>query len=238
MTIKFEFPADRKDIALAISKALAEIAGEDGAIVVRKNTAAGATMSASEVTAATLEDDAPEKGEPSTATQGADGAHGATGTDDGRVDAKGVPFDKDYCANAAKPFYTSGKNKGQWKKRGGENGPTEAEYDAWYRDELIKVTGTASTPANDEPAFDAGQAWKPAAQEAAHEVKQAVPSNPGEFFAWVSEMQTAGHIVQADIDAAYPANNMDPGMLWGADPATQAAMVAALHKTLSAKVGA
>jgi len=267
--IKIEFPADRKDIALAIGQALTSIG--QGAALANSPAPAGAPVhraapsptlaeeaadaeldrvtkgneahyeaEAALDQAAVYDFEAEAAGKPAASAPAAGTTTGETQTADTqattgasaseRVDNKGVPFDASMCAKAEKPFYASGKNKGQWKKRGGENGPSEDEYDAWYAAELLKVTNRPATIA--EPQLDVGSVWGAPKQETK------APSNAGEFFAWVSEMQTAGHITQADVDQAYPANNMTPDMIWTQPPEVQAQMFQALYATLSAKVPA
>ena len=233
--IKIEFPADRKDIALAISKALAEIGG--GAV-----SAATAVTAMAEVVkdvptldeAAVADTQTAEKyGDPWEEEEDAADQPASSG-DASRTDPKGVPYNPQMCANAAKPFYASGKYKDQWKKKGGESGPTQEEYDAWYAGELLKVTTPTTATATQETQIDPSTVWQ--APTAADQPK--VPANAGELFAWIAEMQTANRITQAQVDAAWQANNLNVGQMFAADPATQGAMAQAVHSTLSAEAQA
>jgi len=236
--IKIEFPADRKDIALAISKALAEIGG--GAL-----SAATAVTAMAEVAkdVPTLDEAEQERTERSNAldeaaiedlkAEEAEEEVVQSG-DTSRTDPKGVPYNPQMCANAAKPFYASGKYKDQWKKKGGESGPTQEEYDAWYAGELLKVTTPTTATATQETQIDPSTVWQ--APTAADQPK--VPANAGELFAWIAEMQTANRITQAQVDAAWQANNLNVGQMFAADPATQGAMAQAVHSTLSAEAQA
>ncbi len=242
MTIKFEFPADRTDIALAIGQALVSLGG--GASAVATGTAIHAAVES--VCTNELIEEAQEQAQEANAldaaavadlqaTESANAAENAQASNPGEVDQKGVAKDGKYCADAAEPFYKSGKYKGQWKKRGGANGPSQEEYDAWYAGELQKVTTpSTNTPAPTEEAFDVGSTWSaPAANT------PAAPTNPGELFAWVAEMQTAQRLTQADIDQAYAANNLTVPQMFGCtDLAVQGQMVTALYNTLNAKVPA
>lgn len=230
MTIKIEFPADRKDIAMAVSRALAEIGGGGKAIPAAEYESAADVclprITGAAVVVADLDADAGDDLEaPTTASRPL-------------VDTKGVAYDAKFCANATKPFYASGKTKGQWKKRGGDSAPTEAEYDAWYAGELLKAPTATQTTVTEEKQVDVAATWQAAAQQQPAANTKPVPSNVGQLFQWVSEMQSAGHIAQADVDAAYAQTGINAGMLWGASPADQANMVAALYNTLNAKVSA
>ena len=223
--IKIEFPSDRKDIALAIGQALTAI-GQATALV-NNPFPEGAPIPIQkpqphQVAAPDVEDEGDKDVAP-------------TAGDSSRVDEKGVAYNPQMCANAAKPFYASGKTKGQWKKKGGENGPTEAAYDAWYAEALAAVTTVTKTDAP-QADVDVSKVWSAAAAPANAGPK--APTNPGELFAWISEMQAGGRLTQFDVDAAYPANNLSGPQLWTADPATQALMVTALYDTLAIKANA
>ena len=230
--IKIEFPSDRKDIALAIGHALTAI-GQGAALV---NVPVGAPV---QFTAPVDSQQAESAhiGLDQSAVNDYEGDKDVAPTagDSSRVDEKGVAYNPQMCANAAKPFYASGKTKGQWKKKGGENGPTEAAYDAWYAEALAAVTTVTKTDAP-QADVDVSKVWSAAAAPANAGPK--APTNPGELFAWISEMQAGGRLTQFDVDAAYPANNLSGPQLWTADPATQALMVTALYDTLAIKANA
>lgn len=218
--IEIKFPANRADIALAIGQALMSIGtGNVRANAQLEHYAQGAGQSHADVPLGSF-------GTADAVTEEEDDAID-TGTASGKVDLKGVAYLASMCMDAKEPFYASGKNKGQWKKR---KAVSEADYDAWYAGELGKLT---TNPA-EEPKVDLGTVWQaPASQDA---VKP--PVNAGELFAYVSEMQTAKRLTQADVDAAYPAVNLTVQQLWTADPATQSQMVAALFAYLSSKATA
>ena len=227
--IKIEFPSDRKDIALAIGQALTAI-GQGAALA---NTPAPAPAGVPPQIIAPV---GSQPAEPVAVNDyEGDKDVAPTSGDSSRVDEKGVAYNPQMCANAAKPFYASGKTKGQWKKKGGENGPTEAEYDAWYAAALAAVTTVTKTDAP-QADVDVSKVWNAAAAPANAGPK--APTNPGELFAWISEMQAGGRLTQFDVDAAYPANNLSGSQLWTADPATQALMVEALYDTLAIKANA
>lgn len=117
------------------------------------------------------------------------------GGDDTQVDEHGVRKDGSYCATAAKPFYGSGKTKGQWKKKQGVG--VEA-YTTWYAAELLKVKkpdeGT-DEQIDTSAAFGTGDDKKSAD----------APTDPGALMMWVSEQQTAGNVTEAQVTAAYAA---------------------------------
>lgn len=134
-------------------------------------------------------------------TAGTTTASGATSTD---RDEKGVAKDPRYCANAASPFYGSGKRKGQWKKR---QGVDEAEYDAWYAEQLAAVE-TEPAP---EAEFDTSNAFGGAQT---NNPDSDMPQDGGAFATWVSEHQAAGNITPADVDAAWEATGSHMGLLF------------------------
>lgn len=126
----------------------------------------------------------------------------ATTANDAEVDEKGVAKDDKYCATAAKPFYGSGKRKGQWKKRGGAAGVTEEEYDAWYATQLATTTPTTAEP--EEKQFDTSNAFGASTNEPPKEN----PKNVNELMVWISERQAAGHLTQEQVTDAYAANEV------------------------------
>ena len=225
MTIKIEFPADRKDIALAIGQALAAI-GQGKALI---NSPAPTT--AAEIPAGAVEqhvaDPAPEDiaaatfankddsadleaeevpndstaGQCATQEQKAAGAHVAN--DGGKVDEKGVAFNAEFCSKAAIPFYGSGKKKGQWKKR---QGVDEGAYDDWYADELFSGKIEDSSEQANETTSDsnvAANAFGNNNQQA--QTDEATPQDAGQLMKWVSEQQAAGNITQQQVTDAYTA---------------------------------
>lgn len=163
----------------------------------------------------------------STAEQGAGGAQGATGA---KLDLHGVPFDADYCANAVDPYYKTGKNAGQWKKK---KGVDQDEYDDWYAS--VKPAAGASTSATAEDApIDTTAAFSGQPQQAP--ANTGAPADAGAFMVWVSEMTTAGHFTQADVTAAYGVVGIGAADIFQGANAVQ--NIASLHGVLSAKVQA
>lgn len=117
-----------------------------------------------------------------------------------RLDLKGVPFDAKYCANAADPFYGSGKEKGQWKAK---RGLAAGVYEGWYTQQLAAAPSQLA-PADEDtdhtPTVATGQAFG-----AVQSTLAPAPQTAGEFMAWVSEKQTAGKLAQDVINGAYVA---------------------------------
>jgi hypothetical protein len=221
--IKIEFPAHRKDIALAIGQALMSIGqGASGATFASDPSTAERVIPLAAVTAQTLDQAA-------VADYEADEDESGPDTSSGTVDEKDVPFNPQLCSKAAEPFYASGKEKGQWKCKKG----MRAEYDVWYAEALAAVTTVTKTDAP-QADVDVSKVW--GAASAPDTAGPKAPTNAGEFFMWVSEMQAGGHLTEADIGAAWVFQNLDGAKLWGADAATQEQMVKALHGTLAAKV--
>lgn len=213
---KLEFDAANKPLAAAIGAALtaygtgAEFTAELTSTVVTETTTVGdATHEVKTETtepAGNVQDTARTATEQSTTTQtatsaAADGSAAAS-ADPANLDEKGVAFNPDLCGKAAKPFYGSGKTKGQWKKR---QGVDQTEYDAWYAAELAKVDGGNTSPAQETP-VDTGAAFGGNPQTAAPERKTF--TDAGQFMGWIAEQQTAGLLTQHDIDSAYQMTNV------------------------------
>lgn len=225
--IKIEFPADRPDIARAVSDALRTIG--------RTWLAETDAQPASEIDA--VKPDAqpgPECIEKSEDTPSGVNAAGAFGTappaetdsaspsaSSARVDERGVPFDAAYCGTAEKPFYASGKMAGQWKKL---RGVDQAAYDRWYAGELEQLgPPTATATVNPGAAFGASQ---PAADEP-------TPKDAGELMLWVSEQQAAGLLTQDDVNDAYRVTGVSTASLFGPNASRS---VADIHTYLLAQV--
>lgn len=218
--IKIEFPADRKDIALAIGQALVAIgqgkalvnspapttAAETPAGAVEERVATPAPEDVARETGPTVDEQAvADMGKPesrSTATHVADAAQGAPGTNDGsKLDEKGVPFNAEFCSKAAVPFYGSGKKKGQWKKR---QGVDEQAYDDWYADALFSDKIEEDEPAATETTSDSNLAANAFGNQQAA-ADEAAPQDAGQLMKWVSEQQAAGNISQQQVTEAYTA---------------------------------
>lgn len=194
MTIKIEFPADRKVVALAIGKALTEIGQGTPAVdsfskAAEEHAHLGGPQD--HPTDSPAASDAIGAVDEQAGTQ-VDGA-GQSAT---KVDEKGVAFNPEFCSKAAVPFYGAGKKKGQWKRR---QGVDEDAYDEWYAGELFSDQMTAHE--EDEPDLAAeafGGQQHPAPDEN-------VPQDAGQLMKWVSEQQAAGNITQQQVTDAYTA---------------------------------
>jgi hypothetical protein len=230
--IKIEFPSDRKDIALAIGQALMSIGqGASGATFASDPSTAERVPSLSAAVGSQQAESA-HIGLDQAAVNDyeADEDESGPDTSSGKVDLKGVPFNPQLCSSAAEPFYASGKEEGQWKPKKG----MREKYDLWYSEALAKVAPITSSDAP-QADVDVSKVW--GAASAPDTAGPKAPTNTGEFFMWVSEMQAGGHLTEADINAAWAFQKLDGPKLWGADAATQVQMVKALHGTLAAKVG-
>lgn len=203
--IKIEFPADRADIALAVSVALQQIA----------TGMAGAQISlAGRLQQAELDHKHPGAVQPAATVVQTAAGHVNTQTgevielelpanpgDAQRLDMKGVPFDARYCANAGDPFYASGKKSGQWKCK---RGVDEGVYDTWYAQQLqqpahtMQANKAAGEDVDHTPVTNTGAAFGATVSTAGPVLRTA-----GELMAWVSEKQTAGKLTQEAINAAY-----------------------------------
>lgn len=206
--IKIEFPADRPDIALALSTALQTIGtvkvkgcdgcNEPGSDEVEFQAHVKAEGASEESIASATSQDAgsDDHGQfTKTETEEQDNL-----VDPANTDTKGVPFNAEFCGKAAKPYYASGKRSGQWKKR---QGVDELVYDNWYAAELAKVATSGAgqgdqAPVNTASAFSGQQQQEPAANN-----EPAVPHDAGTLMAWVSEMQAANRITQQQVNEAY-----------------------------------
>lgn len=204
--IKIEFPADRRDIAENIGRALLAIGtGQTERTVAQVNYSPDPIDIGDEKLA---EHNADRKlvvaGVPAdTMVDGKEIVDASTAAgiaaalcDVPEADEKGVPFDAKFCARAKEPFYMSGNMKGQWKKG---RGVDQSAYDAWYREALMdaKLGGPAAeqTPTHtvvkesypgqaavellSEPAAhgQAAKAFSPAAEQAAKTMVQEFPAS-------------------------------------------------------------
>ena len=155
-----------------------------------------------------------------------------------RVDENGVAFNAAYCGEAAEPFYTTGKMRGQWKKK---RGVDQDDYDAWYAAEQQKGGPTVEP---EQPAVNAGSAFGAPVNSAAAfggqqqaptpEAEDDIPADAGSLMVWVSEKQAARLITQEDVNAAWGAAGVaSPADLFGPNAAEA---VAAVFQHLKAKV--
>lgn len=206
--ITITFPASNKKLAGAIGRALCEYSG--GAHVVKLDAQeaiaeiehAVENIEQDDPAASTSAVDDQHKPDPDVEIYSEDGLTHASDlrpeldVADSRVDAKNVNFNADFCGEAQVPFYASGKNKNQWKKR---KGVTEDEYNAWYANALTFVSTSVSTQ-EDEPVNTAGAFG--------NQSPNIIPTEPppkdcGEFMGWVSKQQAAEILNQHDITDAY-----------------------------------
>lgn len=225
--IKIEFPADRKDIALAIGKALTEIG--QGAVtaaaavdslskaveetpkpapVASAEEQATQTQTTSAQSAPTVTEEvshtdpnASSADQSVTHEQKAEAALAAS--DGAQVDEKGVPFNPELCGKAAIPFYGSGKKKGQWKKR---QGVDEDAYDEWYTEALLgaRIEEEPEEQAT-ETTSDSNVAANAFGSQQQAATDENVPQDAGQLMKWVSEQQAAGNITQQQVTDAYTA---------------------------------
>lgn len=217
MTIKIEFPSDRKDVAAAFGKALVELAGSaqvadkvaESAPVADgpKPGAGGADGSVSVAESHT----ATPPGESVTAqTTGPSGANAAGyPTHD---ELNGVPFNKDYCSKTADPdaaFMKSGKFPGRWKKK---SGISQESFDAWYNAEVAKPQrGGAAAGANTLTEAEKVATVSGSAAGAAFGTATAQPADGnvwdtfGTLMKWISEQQNAENMTTQDANQAYTA---------------------------------
>lgn len=204
--IKIEYPSDRNDIGLALSKALNEIHNNVPTLTVDPKVPTELVKDVGSVgTAGAVS--APGSAEP--ITPPADSPASV------RIDANGVGYNDIYCGKATEPFYNSGAREGQWKKR---RGVDDREYDAWYRSELAKDT--------DAP-IDTANAFNPAPQQTQ------TPENMGELMKWVSEHQTAGHITQDHVNEAYRTAGLQLADMFSGSPEEIKTRIATLYTSLS-----
>lgn len=200
--IKVEFPSDDLKAAQLFGTALLQYAGslevplfgtveqtsgqDDGVA----QQVAGDVERAHPNGTGEVPDDGPNDGQP-------DGA-------EEQVDTNGVPFNPEYCGKATEPFYNSGPQAGQWKKR---RGLDQAEYDDWYAGQLAALKQFQSDDVEPEPANTAAAFAPqppadtppppPATNSAYGAYCQANSKPPGEFgslMLWISELQAAGKV--------------------------------------------
>ncbi len=189
--IKIEFPANNKKLAGVLGRALSEYS-ESGNT--RKDDF-GATITERENEGDAVNNTSELESEVEQALKDKAGVEGFSANPDSRVDNNGVSFNAEFCGEAKEPFYASGKNKGQWKKR---KGVEEIDYNQWYLD-VSKIIDTKPDTRQTDT-LDTSGAF--GGQKQATEDKQ-VPKDCGEFMGWVSAQQAAGHLNQHDITDAY-----------------------------------
>lgn len=204
--IEIKFPADNPAMALAFANALMEIAGQPTVTAppVEADTT-GATVVTEETAVTTT----------------------TTTTADTRADNKRVAFDAEYCGNAQKPFYGSGKLEGQWKKR---QGVDQAAYDQWYAGEVAKLEPATEQEVDAAAAFAAADSPAPPGD---------APTNCGEFMNWASKLMVAKRLTQQDVQDAYAAAGLSTADLMPPTPPEQMVFnIQTVYALVSEKVGA
>lgn len=148
--------------------------------------------------------------------------------DDAMIDEHGTPHNPQYCVSvkSQKPFYASGANKGQWKKKPGVD---ENAYNEWYAATmpLDEDEPKESAPVNTAAAFGAKT------EETAPAASGDAPKDAGELMEYISERQAAGTLDQKLVTAAYGAVGVQINDLFGAGEAEAVAKLYAHLKTVS-----
>lgn len=231
--IKIEIPANRPDIAAAMGRALLEIGTATVGFSEVKEAVVTATASTYALPVETLRDSSED--DESSAVPPADTATAFSPAANPRVDLHGVPFDERYCANAQDPFYATGKQSGQWKKR---KGVSEEAYSAWY-DTALSTSAPVGSAATEEQFDNTPPANTAAAFGGAQQNTVKRPATTGEYMAWVSEKQAAGKLTQPMIQAAYQQLGLGVTSLFPPTPAdVVASHIANLYDLLSQVAGA
>lgn len=210
--LKIEFDPSNTALALAIGKALTEYAGGE----TNDRTHCAATVeqiTAAEVNAGNLPKSVDTAKGPSPSAQSPTlepaFAQEPASTARPSVDEKGVVFLPAICGQAAEPFYSTGTNKGQWKKL---RGVDQAEYDRVYASALaskpvtqavgqqvqaettLLVTQQTHTP--DQTVATASPAAEvfAATQNPIDETISEIPVTPQEVFTLYSEICAGGGV--------------------------------------------
>jgi hypothetical protein len=131
--------------------------------------------------------------------------------DDRPHDHRGVPYDENYCANAKDPFYSSGAQSGQWKKK---RGVSEQEYAEWYSAQLPET----DTAGDDDAPADVSSAFAPAPTADEPAPVSTAPQNCGDLMVWISEQQVAGKLTADQVAAAYAKHGLTITDLFAPNP--------------------
>ncbi len=250
--IKLEFPADRPDIARSLGQALIDIANSNDQPQLQAGTSSPYTeeqldfdlvratteisTSTGPVETAPVKSEVEEHTAESEATNysaPAENADGAAQTvepisstpseNSVNADTLGVVFDGNFCGKAKDPFYTSGKRKGQWKKK---KGVSDEDYDAWYQSQLEPGVMAAGGMFNNGELLEeasiqpetpqTSSASLLAASPTVQEQPSTGPKDGGELMVWVSEQQAAGKLTQDELNSSWQANGVgSPADLFG-----------------------
>lgn len=217
--LRIEFPAGNRELAYAIGSALKEYGSAlNGGVTYEPDKDEGRPGSDG---IEYPDDSGPERNED---------VEPEAETTTGPVDVNGVAFSHLYCAEAKEPFYSSGKHKGQWKKK---RGVSDTAYDEWYGKAAGAAARQPASGGDDEPVNTAA-----AFGGESDPLITSAPTNSGEFMVWVSELQAGGHITQDDIGEAYHRAGLAVTDLFVEDEETVRANVNALFAILNAKVSA
>lgn len=237
--IKLEFDGTDRTVAAALGRALLEIAGEAVAPAGSSLKDVHVHYTAETPDGGEVSTDTPTPDEPPAAE--VEERDDAAPESNGQVDCNRVPHNADMCSSGKNPFYTSGANEGQWKKR---RGIAEAVFNKWYTDQLVEVdvpeqtdtspdtAGAFQQPTMHDQYPNAASAFSGGQQQTAPE--EPVPSDCGEFMGWVSERQAAGVLTAEQIGAAYAHFGIQVVDLFPPTPAEQVAQhVRNMHAYLS-----
>jgi hypothetical protein len=224
--LKIEFDASNLKLAAALGAALTQYgAGESLGVPVKTETAPAPFKEPEKTLIEKVHDIVEKTGESTVTVKDADTgetlAEETVNTaaafddkapaNDGPVDEHGTPHNEKFCVStkSQKPFYASGANKGQWKKKPGVD---ENAYNEWYA-ATMPLDGDEpkeSAPVDTAQAF--GGQTAPAASGDA-------PKDAGELMEYISERQTAGTLDQKLVTDAYNAVGVQVNDLFGAGEA-------------------
>ena len=152
----------------------------------------------------------------------------AAPANDGPVDEHGTPHNPQYCVSvkSQKPFYASGANKGQWKKKPGVD---ENAYNEWY---AATMPLYGDEPKESAP-VDTASAFGGKTEQTAPAAGGDVPQNAGDLMEYISERQAAGTLDQKLVTAAYGEVGVEINDLFGPKEAEAVAKLYAHLKTIS-----
>lgn len=152
----------------------------------------------------------------------------SSATADGPVDEHGTPHNEKFCVStkSQKPFYASGANKGQWKKKPGVD---ENAYNEWY---AATMPLDGDEPKESAP-VDTASAFGGKTEQTAPAAGGDVPQNAGDLMEYISERQAAGTLDQKIVTAAYGEVGVEINDLFGPNEAEAVAKLYAHLKTIS-----
>lgn len=241
--LKIEFDASNLSLAAAIGAALSQYGAGESRQIGKK-----AELAAPYETETTPGSNPPEKsliektGESKATVSDADTGEETINTaaafgakteetapaNDGPVDEHGTPHNEKFCVStkSQKPFYASGANKGQWKKKPGVD---ENAYNEWY---AATMPLDGDEPKESTP-VDTASAFGGKTEQTAPAAGGDVPQNAGDLMEYVSERQAAGTLDQKLVTAAYGEVGVEINDLFGAGEAEAVAKLYAHLKTVS-----